>query len=264
MARRRLLARHSERGSRSSAARLSFLPRSSASSLPPAARTKRPARQPESASRPGTTIRSRRVQDGQHAYQRSRVPPDACNSPRPRGRDRRRRGRRGAARTTPTLAAPSSSPRPSPTSSPTSASASTTRAVGPALRSLTRLRWMTSRALQAEAVSRVQLGRRRQRPASERLTGCVRSLGRAEQAAVDRDRRPRDVGGPLRAEERDQVAVLLRRSEPSRPARRASPSRAPPPSSRCMLAIRSVAIFPVATVFIVTPSPATSRASVLK
>ena len=43
-----------------------------------------------------------------------------------------------------------------------------------------------------------------------------RALDRAQQAAVERDHRSREIGGPLRAEERDQVAVLLRLAESPR------------------------------------------------
>src|SRR4051794_28727802 len=43
--------------------------------------------------------------------------------------------------------------------------------------------------------------------------GAPRALDRAQQAAVDRDNRARDVGGALGAEESDQVAVLVGMAE---------------------------------------------------
>jgi hypothetical protein len=39
-------------------------------------------------------------------------------------------------------------------------------------------------------------------------------LDRTEQAAVERDHRSREIGGPLRAQERHQVAVLVGSAEP--------------------------------------------------
>ena len=92
--------------------------------------------------------------------------------------------------------------------------------------------------------------------------GAVRS-GRAQQPAVERDHRAGQVRRALRAQEGDQVAVLLRR--PSRPAgtpsRRARSISSSEPQLR---ASRSVAKRPVATVLTVIPSAATSAASVLK
>ena len=89
-------------------------------------------------------------------------------------------------------------------------------------------------------------------------------LDRAQEPAVDRDRGPGDVAGALGAQEGDQVAVLLRRPEPTgrgRPWRRWPSSRPSRPSWRPGGRSR---IVPVATSLTVTPSAATSRASVFR
>ena len=87
--------------------------------------------------------------------------------------------------------------------------------------------------------------------------------GRAQQAAVDRDHGPGDVGGALGAEEGDEVPVLLGQAEAGGgdfgPRRLFGASSEPSAS-----ASRSVAKRPVATVLTVIPSPATSRDSVFR
>ena len=57
------------------------------------------------------------------------------------------------------------------------------------------------------------------------------SLERAEQAAVERDHGAGEIGGPLRAQEGDQVAVLLRRAEPAGRNVGAGPAPRPPRAS---------------------------------
>ena len=113
----------------------------------------------------------------------------------------------------------------------------------------------------AQGAPRRALGDRR---AAARRPGRGARLDRAQQAAVDRDRRPGDVGGALGAQEGDQVAVLVRGPEPprrhvARPRARSISSQPPQ-----LAASRSVAKRPVATSLTVTPSAATSRASVFR
>ena len=69
-------------------------------------------------------------------------------------------------------------------------------------------------------------------------------LDRAEQAAVERDHRSREIGGPLRAQERDQVAVLLRLARVARPGPAARRRSSAPSSEPSGSASRSVANMP--------------------
>ena len=91
---------------------------------------------------------------------------------------------------------------------------------------------------------------------------AARSLEDAVQpAAVERDHGAGQVGGPIGAEEGDEVAVFVRR--PSLPAGTAVLACSSAASSEPLAsARRSVANIPVATVLTVIPSPATSVASV--